>query len=141
MLNTPSACSSSAWRRSGTAPGRISPLADRFTVVSEVAGALARLGNANFLYSDGDVLFAHAHLRCWDEGDGRFQRAAGTRAEPARMQDLSVKGLKVEVADDATDATYVASVPLTDTGWTPLPESTVVALRNGRIVMQGVAGS
>lgn len=113
------------WRRTVVPP----PLPDRLSIVAEMAGELRQLGPANFLYSDGDVLFAHAHARHWDEGGGRFSEPRPPGLSPASRRDLSVKGLHVEARH--SDALYVASVPLTAEGWTPLREGTVLALRKG----------
>ena len=49
----------SIWTRPNTMP----TLRERFLIVSSFAGQLRALGPANFLYSDGDVLFAHGHRR------------------------------------------------------------------------------
>jgi glutamine amidotransferase len=115
------------WRGAEGAP----PLADRLAMVAEVAGELASMGSANFLYSDGDVLFAHAHKRHWDEGGGNFSEARPPGLSLARQSDLSVKGLRVEAPDPDTMVVYLASVPLTGDAWEPLPEGTVIALRDG----------
>jgi predicted glutamine amidotransferase len=37
----------------------------------------------------------------------------------------------VKVPDPDTTVVYIASVPLTEEGWSPLPEGTVLALREG----------
>jgi predicted glutamine amidotransferase len=46
------------------------PLAQRWSVVAQFAADLSKLGPANFLYSDGEVLFAHGHRRI--QADGRI---------------------------------------------------------------------
>ncbi len=116
-----------AWRRADSPP----PLADRLAIVAEMAEAFRKLGAANFLYSDGDVLFAHAHKRHWDEGGGRFSPARPPGLCIATRRDLSVKGLRVEAPHDHASVLYVASVPLTSEGWAPVPEGTVLALQEG----------
>jgi len=115
------------WRGANGPP----PLPARLGIVAETAGALRKLGSANFLYSDGDVLFAHAHERHWDEGDGRFSEPRPPGLSLASRGELLTKGLHVTVPDSDTDALFLASVPLTEEGWSPLPEGTVLALRNG----------
>jgi glutamine amidotransferase len=125
------------WHRHDGPP----PVAERFAAIAETAGELARLGNANFLYSDSDVLFAHAHRRCWDEGDGHFSEPRAPGLSYSRRQDLAVPGLHAVASHDDTEAIYVASVPLTASGWKPLPESTLVALRSGLLVAQTGTGS
>jgi glutamine amidotransferase len=121
-----------SWQRADGPP----PLPDRLAIIAEAAEAFRKLGSANFLYSDGDVLFAHAHRRCWDEGGGRFSVARPPGLSTATGRDLSVKGLKVETPEDNTDVLYVASVPLTAEGWTPVPEGTVLALQQGAEILR-----
>ena len=115
------------WRAAKGSP----PLRDRLEAVAEVAEELRTFGPANFLYSDGDSLFAHAHKRHWDEGGGRFSEARPPGLSVAQRSDLLVKGLRVKVPDSDTTIVYIASVPLTKEGWSPLPEGTVLALREG----------
>jgi glutamine amidotransferase len=124
------------WRGEATPP----PLADRFAVVAEFAAELARLGTANFLYSDGDTLFAHAHRRCWDEGDGRFSEPRPPGLSYARRQALVVPGLELAAPKAETEAVLVASVPLTAKGWQPMGEGTVVALGGGELLMEAHTG-
>lgn len=115
-------------------PGDIPPLTERFSVVSAFAEDLRSLGPANFLYSDGDTLFAHGHRRT-QAGTSRveppglvyLQRACRRREQPS-----IVAGLSIESADQ--NVALVASVPLNDDGWTALEEGEVIALRNGEIV-------
>lgn len=116
--------------------GAIGPAAlqDRLRIVADTAAELARLGPANFLYSDGEVLFVHAHQRHWDEGGGRFSEPRPPGLSLTSRSDLLAKGLHVEAPHSETDAICVASVPLTEEGWTPLPEGIVLALRQGREV-------
>ncbi|MBL9013734.1 MAG: class II glutamine amidotransferase [Myxococcales bacterium] len=88
-------------------------LRDRFDEVVAFAHDLRTLGPANFLYSDGELLFAHSHRR----------RTPTGAIEPP--------GLHVRSDDEAT---WIASVPLTGSGWRPLPEGRVIALHRGREV-------
>jgi glutamine amidotransferase len=120
------------WRSAAGPPA----LQERLGIFADTAAELAELGPANFLYSDGDVLFVHAHRRCWDQGDGRFSEPRPPGLSLASLRDLLVEGLHVEVPESRTDVAYVASVPLTKQGWRPLPEGTVAALRGGRVVAQ-----
>lgn len=107
-------------------------LAERLDVVTRTAADLRKLGAANFLYSDGDVLFAHGHRRRYDR-DGVFGPPEppglwiGETLETAHMFNVSVPTAQ-------TRGVTVASVPLTRNGWTPLAEGAVVALRDGALV-------
>ena len=66
--------------RAAGAPSRLvepriaAPLPERRSVIAEFAADLRKLGPANFLYADGDILFAH--------GDRRIQSATGRVAPP-----------------------------------------------------------
>jgi glutamine amidotransferase len=106
---------------------------------ADTARELWALGAANFLYSDGDVLFLHAHKRRWDEGGGRFSEPRAPGLSIATLDDLLIEGLHVEAPHDQTDIAFVASVPLSEEGWQPLPEGTVAALQGGRMIAQRAA--
>lgn len=108
------------------------PLEARLQEVAAFARDLRRLGAANFLYSDGETLFAHAHRRRWEEGGGYSEpRPPGLCALRLDGAELKTRGLHVSGADDRIAITAVASVPLTDDPWEPLPEGVVLALSRG----------
>ncbi len=117
------------WHSAGS---EVPTLSDRLEVIGRTAQDLRALGSANFLYSDGDVLFAHGHRRRFEQ-NGVFG--------PARPPGLClgdtrevVQGLDIRWPVAETKGVMVASVPLTDTGWEPLPEGTILAMRDGQIV-------
>lgn len=114
------------------ADGGVPSLPDRLDVVARTAADLRRLGSANFLYADGDVLFAHAHKRRFDV-DGKFGEIRPPGLCLAQTVDVT-KGLKINWPVARTQGVMVASVPLSETGWEPLEEGTVVALRDGEEV-------
>ena len=120
----------SIWSQASTVP----PLSARFAIVSSFASKLRTLGPANFLYSDGDVLFAHGHRRKHAEtgkieAPGLFllERQCEHGGSGIAVSGLSVRG-------DRQNVTLFASVPLTDEGWTPLVEGELVAAVRGQIV-------
>ncbi len=104
----------------------------RLAIITRFAQALRALGPANFLYADGQFLFAHAHQRTQaDERIGppglyllrRRCRIAPTAdlpttSDPPRQQALVL----------------CASVPLTEEPWQPIPEGTVLAIAEGRVL-------
>ena len=117
------------WRRDTTVPD----LQERLHRVARFAEVLRRLGPANFLYGDGDALFAHGHRRTQADGTiappGLHVLARHCAPEePATAMD----GLALETG--IQEVALVASVPLTGEPWRALDEGEVVALRNGRIV-------
>lgn len=115
------------------ASGRIPPLAERRKVVVEFAAALRELGPANFLYSDGDALFAHSDRR--HQADGTI-RPPGlwrlARRCPAGGE-LSTEGLRIAAKEGEQEVVLLASVPLTKEAWVPLEEGEVLVARQGRV--------
>ena len=95
-------------------------LAERLDVVVAFAAELRTLGPANFLYSDGDAIFAHGHRRRSDAG----------AIEPPGLHVLCRRC--IEAAEQ--EVALVASVPLTSEAWRPLVEGEVVVLRAGRVI-------
>ena len=117
------------WQAAVTPP----PFAQRWSVVSEFAADLCKLGPANFLYSDGEVLFAHGHRRI--QADGRIA-APGLWLWSCHCADPDepVRASGVTVAPGFQEMVLLASVPLTDEPWRPLAEGEVVAVSAGRLI-------
>lgn len=114
--------------------GGVPPLSQRMEIFSEFAAEMVKLGSANFLYSDSDTLFVHGHRRIYEENGGfsdprppglSMRDCMACQAGPEYVCD----GLKIGLADQRS--ILFASVPLDEQGWTPLPEGTAVAVRNG----------
>jgi predicted glutamine amidotransferase len=125
----------SVWLRAGTIP----PIEERLSIVAPFAMALRSMGPANFLYSDGDTLFAHGHRRMQaatskvePPGLVYLQRVCPHAEHPATVSGLSIRSPDQSVA-------LVASVPLNDEPWIPLGEGEVIAMRNGEIVARRLA--
>jgi len=120
-------------RLSGLWAGDASPsLEARATLLAAFAADLRPLGPANFLYSDGDALFAH--------GNQRIQGATGRIAPPG----LWMLQRHCKPGDPAPDCdggvaigagersvVLIASVPLSDDAWRPLSEGELVVARDG----------
>ena len=71
------------WLRDEAVPG----LDDRLAILSAFASVIRRLGPANFIYTDGDVIFAHGHRRTQLGGE-IVAMASGEilrRVEPSRV--------------------------------------------------------
>ena len=108
-------------------------LEDRVAIVSFFASAIRELGPANFLYCDGDALFAHAHRRRHSgevgfRPPGLYTLCRSCAAEPSAP---GTKGVSVSPAPGGQQVFLVASVPLTDEGWEPLDEGELVVVSNG----------
>lgn len=117
---------------------RIPSVESRLDIVSGFAEWLRPLGPFNFVYSDGDTLFVHAHRRT--QIDGQI-RPPGlhllVRSCNEQAIDLSESGILM--APVAQELTLVASVPLTDEPWEPIPEGDVIALKEGVVLARKAA--
>ena len=117
------------------ATGESGDLKRRIEVVRDFAARLRALGPANFLYTDGDLLFAHAHRRrshpdnAWVPGLHLLMR------EAASAHQMRASGVHVQGHDDKpAPAVMLASMPLTPEDWEPLPENTLLVLQQGRLI-------
>jgi predicted glutamine amidotransferase len=115
--------------------GRVPSLATRLSLLAEFAGDLRAHGPANFLYADGDALFAHGHRRI-QPALGRIEppglwvlQRHCTPPEPAAQ---SEGGVAVSTGERAI--VWIASVPLTDEAWRPLAEGELLAVREGEVL-------
>lgn len=107
----------------------------RMSLLSGFAQDLRALGPANFLYADGDTLFAHGHRR---------RQRTGQRAGPPGLWTRQRHcGLTVHAPDDVSDpptaeseraVVWIASVPLAGDDWRPLAEGEVLAVRSGEVL-------
>ncbi len=114
--------------------GGLPSVEDRLSVFTEFASEMSQRGSANFLYSDGDTLFAHAHRRIYEENGGFSEpRAPGLSIRNCvscqQGPEYACDGLNLQLKHQST--TLLASVPLDDSGWEPLPEGVTIAIQNG----------
>lgn len=108
-------------------------LRERLERVARFAEALRPLGPANFLYGDGDALFAHGHERL--QADGELAPPGLhvlTRRCAPEDDAIPMEGVALETG--AQQVALIASVPLTDEPWRPLANGDIIALRNGDVV-------
>ena len=122
-------------------PRDIPPLEARLNIVTAYAERLRQFGPANFLYSDGDALFAH--------GDRRKSLATGEVVAPGLVYLLrdcprssaiiTGNGLSVTAVDQAV--ALVASVPLSAEPWREITEGEVTVFRAGQIAARRIAGN
>lgn len=116
------------------ASGSVPTLSARLEAVAEFAGELREFGPANFLYADGDALFAHAHKRI--QVDGRVAPPGLHLLERHCQEpptDLSTAGVTLTLIRQEKTV-LLASVPLTDEPWQPLTEGEVVVVTKGAVV-------
>jgi predicted glutamine amidotransferase len=122
--------------------GAVPPLAARLAAVTGLAADLRALGPANFLYSDGEVVFGHGHRRT--QADGTIappglwclQRACAVDREA-----LAPAGVTIEPAAGPQEITLLASVPVTDEQWRPLAEGEIVVVADGQVVPASLPSS
>lgn len=110
-------------------------LEERLAVLAAFATELRAVGPANFLYADGDALFAHGHRR-WQRSSGRAEPPGlWMRQRHCPPGDLASDHLEgVAIADAGQSVLWIASVPLTDDAWRPLSEGELLAVRDGQVV-------
>ena len=112
--------------------GAIPSLGARLAIVKEFASKMRALGPANFLYADGDALFAHGHRRC--QADGAIRPPGLWRLR--RCCTLDADGV-IDPARPAgaegQELLLIASVPLTNENWTPFAEGEVIVVREGAL--------
>jgi predicted glutamine amidotransferase len=116
------------------------PLDARFSLVRDFAAELRALGPANFLYADGDVLFAHGHRR--KTLPGGPVEAPGLWLLQRHCADTDTASSPVNAVSVGWGGQFVtmlASVPLTPDAWRPLQHGEIVVVRDGVVVTPGVA--
>jgi glutamine amidotransferase len=107
-------------------------LQSRLAVVSALARELRGLGPANFLYADGEFLFAHGHRRLQPDGSTAAPGLHVLHRECATDPDaLAAAGVEI---GHPQAVTLFASVPLTLDDWRPLYEGEIVVTRSGIVV-------
>ncbi len=121
-------------RLEGLWENRLPDLDDRLREVRVFASDLRTIGPANFLYTDGDVIFAHGHRRKHDGGDIRPPGLhVLCRSCTVTSDSVPSAGLAID-PKDRQQVALVASVPLSAEPWEPLVEGEIVVLREGRVI-------
>lgn len=104
-------------------------LEQRIDIFIRFASEMTHFGASNFLYSDGDYLFVHSHHRRQDNGSicppGLYLLHRNQHEH-----DL-LRGITI---NSEQEMTLLASRPLSDEGWEPLAEGTVLVIRDGKIL-------
>jgi predicted glutamine amidotransferase len=112
--------------------GEPAPVAERHAEVRRFAEDMRALGPANFLYCDGEVLFAHGHRR--KQADGRIAWPGLhvlTRRCAIDRDALPASGVDIAPAPGPQALVLFASVPLSQEAWRPIEEGDVVAAAAG----------
>ena len=106
---------------------------ERISVVAGLASELRAMGPANFLYTDGDLLFAHADRRI--QPDGRTAPPGLTMLQRSCEVDLDALPIAgVTIAPGPQHLVIFASLPLTGEAWRPISQGTLIVVRNGQVL-------
>jgi len=123
------------WNHSPSIP----PLAERLAVIAAFAAELRDHGPANFLYSDGEYLYAHAHRRmnpATRQLDTPGLHILHRRCPATTSDDAEIRGLSI--SDDENNLVLLSSVPLSGEPWQALGEGEIVVVKDGKRVMPSV---
>ena len=110
-------------------------LESRREVIEGFAAGLRELGPANFLYCDGDALFAHGDRRHHDDGSIRPPGLWRLQRHCPAGGEMNADGLRIKAHDADQDVVLFASVPLTTEEWMPLSRGEVVVATSGQLAM------
>ena len=114
------------------------PPEQRTETIAAFAADLRTLGPANFLYTDGEVLYAHA--------DRRIQSAVGAVGPPGlwllsrrcALADEPLHASGISVGPGFQDLLLIASVPLSSQPWRPLAEGQLLAVTAGQVITTSI---
>jgi glutamine amidotransferase len=104
-------------------------------VLSDFAAKMRKPGPANFVYVDGDAVFAHGHRRI--QGDGTIGPPGLwtlSRRCTGESEELSGAGVVIEPAERMQEILLFASVPVTGERWRPLMDGELIAAKNGDVL-------
>jgi predicted glutamine amidotransferase len=108
------------------------PSEARLQIVAKFAADIRPLGPANFIYSDGELLFVHRDRRTHERGAP--PRAPGlyvlSRRCTGGARTLANVGMQIDSPGEQ-EVVLAASVPLTEEDWRPLGDGEIVVARAG----------
>jgi len=113
---------------------KLPELSTRIELVSEFAEEISSFGPANFLYSDGDVLFVHGHKRKQPDGTTRapglhyISIACNYGFGQSELASVEFSSSQVQ------QVTLVSTTPLKDRGWLPMSEGQLFVVKDGSII-------
>ena len=112
---------------------QVPSLAQRIEVVRDAFNRFSQLGQANFIYTDGDFLFAFANERTQLNGKvespGLHYLVRDSHSDP-----MKTKIAGVDMNGTHQDQALLASVPLTDEDWLPLERNQLIVIQSGKVL-------
>lgn len=110
-------------------------LHQRTEVVNSVFQRLATLGPANFIYSDGDYLYAFANKRTQATGNIAPPGMYYLERQCDKDQNSSpLSGVNLESTTASQQVVLFASIPLSNENWQAFKENQLIISRNGEIL-------
>ena len=103
----------------------------RTAVVASFAARMRNLGVSSFLYSDGLTLFAHAHRKTVP-GEAITSGPGLYLLERVEMPGGLCSGLWCR--GDCSETAVVATIPLDEQPWQPLPEGELLRIEHGALL-------
>lgn len=103
----------------------------RIAAIAAFAATLRPLGPANFVYCDGEYLYAHGHRRT--QSDGSLEPPGLHMLNGEDIGCREFRGAGVTARCPGGQAVIFASVPLSADHWTPLAEGELVVTAAGRV--------
>jgi len=111
----------------------------RVDIIKDIFNHFSKMGPANFLYSDGDYLYAYANKRTQPDGQ---MKPPGLyyliRHCEAGLSLKSVSSVKIKSDSNQLNSEQkiilFASVPLSDENWIPFEENQLIVSNDGEII-------
>jgi len=108
---------------------------ERFAAFGVLCAEMRAYGDANFLYTEGETLFVHAHKRRYEENDVISEpRAPGLHLMELDGVSSQWRVRGAHLINEGKSHVLVASVPLDDGPWQDLAAGTTLLIREGQVV-------
>jgi predicted glutamine amidotransferase len=110
---------------------------ERYAVFREFCAEMREEGTANFLFADGELLFAHAHRRrSFVDGPPSETETPGLCLRVLNNGERTWSTRGAEMSPIPENGVLLASVPLDKRKWTGLAKGTTLLVEHGRIRCQ-----
>lgn len=107
---------------------------DRFVCFTDFCEDMRSFGDANFLYTEGETLYVHAHKRRYEE-DGVMgpPRAPGLHIRKLSAAEKNWRVQGADLSNEANHRVLIASVPLDDGPWQELAQGATLLIERGAV--------